>query len=263
MTKKPGRSAALQFRMLILNDLKALEIFNSVVEAQSVTKAAHRLGITSSTVSKKLGELEARMDCRLLNRSTRGMSMTESGALLYEHSMKIISEVEAAEAAIFGESSTPSGKIKIAAPSVFGAMHVAPHVAGFLKSFPKISVELDLSAKLTDMVEDGTDVAVRIISSNAIEANMRKLARNLRLLCAAPSYLRDHGTPDTPGDLAQHSCLMTNRGMALDHWPLVENGEVSRPRLTGPLTSDSRYFAAGYVRGCRRPERRPSGSNIA
>jgi DNA-binding transcriptional LysR family regulator len=89
------------------------------------------------------------------------------------------------------------------------------------------------------MVKSGTDVAVRTVSSQAMEAGMRVLCRNLRLLCAAPSYLEAHGAPRVPDDLVRHNCLVTNRGMALDHWPLISNGSIQRPRLAGPLTSDS------------------------
>jgi len=226
-------------KLLVLNDLKALEIFVSVVETQSVTKAATRLGITPSTVSKKLKELEDRTGSRLLSRSTRKMSVTQSGVLLYQHSVKIIDEIESAEVALSGTAQLPSGKVKVAAPAVFGVAHVARHMASFLRKFPNIRLELDLSPRVTDMVEDGTDVAVRIVSSAAMEANMQVLCRNLRVLCAAPSYLADRGTPRYPDDLVQHSCLVTARGSALDHWPLMQDGTVRRPRLAGPLTSDS------------------------
>jgi DNA-binding transcriptional LysR family regulator len=239
MAPKNMARTAEASKALVLNDLKALEIFASVVETQSVTKAAHRLGVTPSTVSKKLTELEACTGSRLLSRSTRRMSVTESGVLLYEHSIKILEEIEAAELAISGESTSPSGKVKVAAPAVFGVEHVAPHVASFLKKFPDIRLELDLSPQVTDMVESGTDAAVRIVSSHAMEANMRVICRNLRVLCAAPSYLAERGTPTRPDDLVKHRCLVTNRGMALDHWPLVLDGSIQRPRLSGPLTSDS------------------------
>ncbi len=236
---KKRRAAGAPSKALILNDLKALEIFVSVVETQSVTKAAHRLSLTPSTVSKKLGELEARTGSRLLNRSTRKMSITDSGALLYEHSIKILEEIESAEIAISGETTAASGKLKVAAPAVFGVAHVAPHVGGFLQAYPDIHLELDLSPQVTDMVKDGTDVAVRIISSHAMEAGMYMLCRNLRVLCAAPDYLKKRGAPLDPAELVNHSCLVTNRGMALDHWPLLLNGVIQRPRLSGPLTSDS------------------------
>lgn len=226
-------------RAVSLNDLRALQIFVAVVETQSVTKAALRLGITPSTVSKKLKELEAQTGSRLLSRSTRKMSVTESGMLLYEHSIRIVEEILSAEAAISGAGTSVSGKLKVVAPAVFGAVHVAPHVASFLRAFPDIQLELDLSTQVTDMVREGTDVAVRIVSSNAVEANMRVISRNLRVLCAAPAYLAEYGTPMDAGDLANHRCLMTNRGVALDHWPLLLNGSIQRTRLSGPLTSDN------------------------
>jgi DNA-binding transcriptional LysR family regulator len=239
MSQKAYDPPTLPPKALILNDLRALEIFVAVVETQGVTKAARRLGLTPSTVSKKLGELEASTGSRLLSRSTRKMSVTDSGVLLYEHSLRIIEEVESAEAAISQEGSSPSGKLKVAAPAVFGVMHVAPHISGFLKSYPNIRLELDLSAQVTDLVKDGTDIAVRIVSSQGMEANMQVIARNIRVLCAAPSYLEARGIPRCRSDLPNHNCLVTNRGMALDHWPLISNGETQRHRLSGSLTSDN------------------------
>lgn len=181
--------------------------FVQVVEGRSFSAAARRLGVTRSAVSRQVAALEDRLRARLLNRTTRRLSVTEAGAVYFEHCARILAEAAAAERALADLDEAPRGLLRINAPMSFGQAHLAPAVAGFLAAHPALKVELTLDDRVVDLVGEGYDVAVRIAELPPSTLVARKLAVNRRVLCASPAYLAHAGTPARPEDLTRHACL--------------------------------------------------------
>ena len=226
-------------RLSPLADLKAVEVFVSVIETQSLTKAARRLGIGVSTVSKKLSELEARAEARLLNRTTRKLYVTEMGKRLYERCLKITDEIEKAETELWEQSRAPSGRLRIAAPVVLGRTQIAPLLTPFLRRYPEIQIELALSPRTADLIEEGIDVAIRLVRADQIEHGMQRICPNQRVFCAAPGYLQECGEPTDPGTLSEHACLIARTNDTFDNWPYARGRSVGSVRVSGPLVSDN------------------------
>ncbi|KKC23924.1 LysR family transcriptional regulator [Sphingomonas sp. SRS2] len=226
-------------QMPVLSDLKALEIFVAIVETQSITNAARRLGITPSTVSKKLAELEGRTESQLVNRSTRRMAVTLTGKLLYDHGVKIIEQIETAERDIWQETHSPHGKLTVAASAEFGKLQIAPHLAEFLQQNPGIELAFDLSPRFTDVIEQGTDLAIQIKSPAKLTPEMIIIARDRQVFCASPAYIERYGAPATASELVARTCLLPTSHGPPSHWPALIEGKKSHIAISGPLTSNS------------------------
>jgi DNA-binding transcriptional LysR family regulator len=188
--------------------LAAMAVFARVVEEESFTAAAGELGLSKSAVSKQVGRLEDRLGVRLLNRTTRRISLTEAGAAFYERCRRMVAEAEAAEDAVMHLASAPRGLLRINAPMSFGLQHVVPALPLFLDSYPELHVDLVLNDRYVDLVEEGFDMGVRIgrLADSSLIA--RRLASSRRLVVAAPRYLERQGWPRTPRDLRDHDCLI-------------------------------------------------------
>jgi len=184
-----------------------MRCFVQVAELQSVTRAADQLNLAPSAVSRRLKDLEARLGAQLLTRTTRRMSLTEAGQVFYTRSQQILSDVAEAEAEVSDESHGLSGTLRVAAPLTFGVDHLSGLVADFLAEHPQLAVELDLSDRLADLVGEGFDLAVRIGTLRDSSLVARRLADVRMVLCAAPDFLRRHGTPADPQDLKRLPCL--------------------------------------------------------
>ncbi|MEQ9331889.1 LysR family transcriptional regulator [Thalassobaculum sp.] len=191
----------------MLDNLSAMASFARVVDEGSFSKAAIRLGLSKSAVSKQVARLEDRLGTRLLNRSTRRLALTEAGARLYERCQRIIAEAEAAEQEAGSMQTDPSGLLRITTGVSFGQLHLAQHLPALMERYPGLSVELVLNDRIVDMVEEGYDVALRIAELADSPLIARRLAPVRRILAASPAYLERRGTPATPGDLQDHSCL--------------------------------------------------------
>jgi DNA-binding transcriptional LysR family regulator len=179
------------------------------------------LKISKSAVSAHVQRLENRLGVRLLNRTTRRLSVTEAGAAYYRHCIRIIADAEAAEQAAIALQREPRGTLRISAPDSFGWMHVAPALSGFLKRYPDLAVEITLSPAHVNLVEEGFDLAIRIGVLQDSRLLVRKLAPSRIILCAAPAYLEDRGVPRKPEDLAQHNCICTAVPPWGGEWPQV------------------------------------------
>jgi len=188
--------------------LDDMMLFSTVVEKASFTKAAHTLGISKSIVSKRLTRLEKQLDARLLNRSTRKLSLTEVGNTLYEHCVRISEELEEAERSVSHLQAKPTGLLKIHSPLGFGHTHLVPAIAEFIKQYPDISVDLSLGGNMDNLIEGGYDLAIYIGQPPESNLICRQLARRGMRVCASPAYLKKHGTPPKPEDLKQHNCLI-------------------------------------------------------
>lgn len=194
---------------IVADPLFEMSVFSRVVGAGSLSAAARDLGVSTAVVSRKLAALESRLGVRLLHRTTRKLSLTDEGAAYHDACARILAEIDEADAAAAARRVEPQGVLKVALPASFGRGYIAPLVPQFAARFPKVKLALSLSDRVVNVVEEGYDLAVRIGELGDSSLAARRLAPNRRVVCASPEYLRKHGTPRTPEDLARHNCLTT------------------------------------------------------
>lgn len=213
-----------------------MEIFARVVTSGSMSQAGRDMGLSPAVVSKRLRRLEERLGTRLLQRTTRQISLTEAGQGFYERVVAILASIEEAEGFVARRSHLARGVLKISAPTSFGRMHIAPHLGTFLAANPDLAVDLELSDDFVDIVGGGFDLAVRIAELTDSSLVARRLAPIHRVLCAAPAYLERHGEPKSIAELARHACLAAANQ---DPWRLEgPDGPVS-VRASGPVRTNS------------------------
>jgi DNA-binding transcriptional LysR family regulator len=191
-----------------MDRLVAMEMFVRIVETGNFSAVARQLGTTQPTISKQLTALEQRLQTRLLNRSTRSISLTEAGAAYYERCRRILDEVREAEGALGKLQSALTGTLHVNASIGLGQIFLTPLLLKFQRQYPELAVELSLSDRYIDLVEEGADLAVRI--GRLADSNLvaRRLGSTRRIVVATPAYLAARGTPKRPEDLAHHSCLL-------------------------------------------------------
>jgi len=190
-----------------MDRLTSMSAFVMAAESGSYARAAERLDLSPQMVAKHVAALEHRLGARLLNRTTRRQSLTELGTAYYERCKHILSEAEAADSLAQIMNDTPRGKLKVSAPVTFGSYSLMPFVTDFLRHHPEVEIDLHLTDRFVDLVEEGYEVAFRIgpLANSSLTA--RPLAPYRLVACAAPNYLIERGTPQTPGDLENHECL--------------------------------------------------------
>ena len=219
-----------------MDSISGMITFARVVEANSFSEAARRLGISKSAVSKQIARLEDRLGARLLNRTTRRISPTEVGAAFYERCARIVAEVEEAELAVTRLQAEPRGVLRVNAPMSFGILHLAPAIAVFMKRYPDLEIDLTLNDRFVDLIDEGYDLAIRIGTMADSSLIARKLAPSRLVACAAPAYLRRHGLPATPRDLAEHDCLVYSLATVGDLWKFSDaDGKPQPVRVTARL----------------------------
>jgi len=214
--------------------------FARVVEARSFSEAARRLGLSKSAVSKQVARLENRLGARLLNRTTRRISPTEVGAALYERCSRIAAEVEEAEEAVMRLHAAPRGVLRVNAPMSFGHLHLAPAIAPFLERYPEVRIDLSLTDRFVDVIDEGFDVVIRIARLENSSLIARKLAPARRIVCASPDYVRRHGSPETPADLIRHDCILYANHSTQSEWCFEDpSGRRHTVRVDGRLRIDN------------------------
>ncbi|MES0871085.1 LysR family transcriptional regulator [Pseudovibrio sp. SCP19] len=194
-------------RLKRMDQISALPVFVMVVEHQGFAAAARELGVSKSAVSKRITLLEEHLGARLLNRSTRNVSLTEAGELYYARAVDALEAAKEAENAVAQMQGKPKGRLKINVPMTFGRLHIAPLIPKFLKLNPEISVDMIMDDRTVDLVDGGFDLAIRGGRLKDSSLIARKIAPCLNVLAASPQYLEEHGTPATPQDLQAHNCL--------------------------------------------------------
>ncbi len=190
-----------------MTNLGDLEIFASVVATGSMSLTGRALGFSPAVISKRIKRLEDRLGTRLLQRTTRQISLTEAGQGFYDRVLAILAGLEEAEAYIAGRSSQMHGTLKISAPTSFGRLHIAPHLKSFMQAHPGLALNLVLSDEFVDIVGSGFDLAIRIAELTDSSLVARRLAPVRRVLCASPAYIATHGMPQDIEDLRRHVCL--------------------------------------------------------
>ncbi|MBC2773100.1 LysR family transcriptional regulator [Rhizobium sp. AQ_MP] len=219
-----------------MTNLSDLEVFVRVIAAGSMSTAARDLGLSPAVVSKRIKRLEDKLGTRLLQRTTRQISLTEAGQGFHERVLTVLGGLEEAEAFASGRSSEVNGTLKISASTSFGRMHVAPHLKPFMEAHPDLAIHLVLSDEFTDIVGGGFDLAIRIAELNDSSLVARRLAPVRRVLCASPDYLAEHGTPETLDDLKRHRCLPAHNH---ESWRLEGPGGPVTLRPEGMLITNS------------------------
>jgi len=234
-----------------MNRLQAMTVFAKVVEQGSFARAAERLSISTSACSRQVAELEAHLGSRLLNRTTRRLSLTESGQGFYERCVQLLADLEDAELAAGEGVAKPRGTIRLTTAINFGVRHVSPAIGAFLAKYPEVKFDVSLSDRIVDLVEEGYDLAIRIGSAGGETVVARKLGEARMVACASPAYLKAHGAPGTPEDLARHRCLTYEYMPVRNVWPFRgKDGREHAVRVSGPLHSNNGdLLAAAAVAG--------------
>ena len=221
-----------------MNQLEDMRIFVETVQAQSFTAAADRLGLSKQFVSKRIAALEQRLGARLLVRSTRNQRVTDLGTAYFERAQRILQEVDAAEQMVLGRTATPRGTLRLSAPMSFGTLHLAPLVPVFMQREPQVSFELDLNDRTVDLIGEGYDMAVRIGALADSSLIARRISSMQLITCASPGYLRQHGEPTAPAQLAAHACLSYSHSRRND-WTYRVGERVHKVSVSGPLCSNN------------------------
>lgn len=201
-----------------MDKFREMQSFSAVVDAGSFVGAAEALDTSKAAVSRHVADLERRLGVRLLNRTTRKLSLTDDGHTFLRHCLEILAAIDEAEGELSSNSAEASGLLKISVPVTFGILHLAPLWGVFLAQHPKVTLDVSLSDRAVDLVEDGYDLAVRISRAPHPSLIGRRLASTRIVLCASPQYLKRRGTPRHPADLASHDIISYTYWSTRDEW---------------------------------------------
>lgn len=204
-----------------MDTIDGMQTVVAVVETGSFTAASERLGLSKALVSKYVGQMERILGTRLFNRSTRRLSLTEAGENYYERVLPLLDEFAELQDSVRGEQNEPTGRLKISMPVSFGEMFLAPLLPTFLQRYPQLKIDLQLTYRRIDMLEEGVDLVIRIGSVDDSNLIAKQINRFPLTLCASPAYLEQHGCPTTPEQLAEHTCIVDSNFRVGHHWPLT------------------------------------------
>ncbi|MGZ9043343.1 MAG: LysR family transcriptional regulator [Telluria sp.] len=218
-----------------MGQFRQISTFVEVVARGSLSAAARAEGIAPAMIGRRLDALEARLGVKLLQRTTRKLALTNEGAAFLEDCQRILAELEEAESAVAERSARASGHLLVSAPAGFGRQHVAPLLPSFLSEHRDVTINLNLTDRLVDVVGEGIDVAIRISGMTDSSLVGVKLADNQRVLVASPAYLRRCGTPGTLDDLAKHNCLAISSEGSQRGWSFSDNGKIVTLKVAGNM----------------------------
>ena len=219
-----------------MNKFQEMQAFVAVVDNASFVRAADALNTSKAAISRQVGDMEQRLGVRLLNRTTRKLSLTDDGQMFYLRCNDLLNGLKEAESLLIIRSGEPSGHLRISAPVTFGISYLAPLWGNFLQEYPKVTMEVSLSDRTIDLVEDGFDLAIRISRAPHPTFIARKLASTKMVFCASPTYLKRHGIPEYPKDLVEHNVISYSYWTSKDDWEFTDKaGKVevvkTRPRF--------------------------------
>jgi len=220
----------------LLNDMM---LFVRVVNCNSFTAAAKQMKLSKSIVSKRISRLEQNLKVRLLNRSTRKLSLTEAGQVFFGRCSRISEDVEAAELEVMYTHKTPKGWIRITAPLSFGYLHISPAIADFIKEYPKVKIDLHLSDHPVDLIEESYDIGIRLGKLEDSNLIAKRLAARTMFVCGSPKYFKEHGIPEHPTDLVNHDCFIYEVPLIGDEWRFTVDGHDSIVKVHGSMMSNN------------------------
>ncbi len=217
-----------------MNSGSEFQVFAHVVDSGSFAGAAKMLNVTRSAVCRRVDGLERRLGVRLLDRTTRRLSLTEAGETLYRRAQTILTQIAEAEFVVSEYGGEPRGTLRITSPIMIGLHRLIPILPEFLGLHPNIKVHLDLSDDVVDLALADHDVGLRWGAPKDSAAIITKIAASRQIVCAAPAYLERHGTPETPQDLLRHNCLLMSRlGLLSNEWSFVVDGRPLKLKVQG------------------------------
>lgn len=231
-----------------MDGLSDLSFFALLIKRGSLAGAAQELGVTPPAVSKHLAAIEARLRVRLLNRTTRRMSLTPEGETYLTEGERLVADLEALERKISGGSLVPQGLLRISATLGFGRRHLTPQLSRFALRYPEVDVQLHLTDRPVNLVEQGFDMAIRFGEQPDARITARKLASNRRFLCAAPAYLAAHGTPAAPRELQGHSCIVLRESdETFGSWHFSNGTKQETVKVRGQLSTNDGEAALAWA----------------
>jgi len=234
------------------DEISDLRLLTQVVAAGSLTAAAERLDSSLPAVSRRLAALESRLGVRLIDRNARRFNLTEEGTLLHERALRILAEVDEAEAEAGSKGSQIAGRLRIGAPLQIGREKIAPLIATFALAHPKVRVELVLTDADLDVADEDLDIMLRLQMPTSPNLVVRRVLAGRRVVCASPDYVKRHGLPAQPEDLRSHNCMTLIRGRRrIDRWLFERDGQRFDVQVRGTLTStNSDVIHAWALAGC-------------
>ncbi|WP_299652023.1 LysR family transcriptional regulator [uncultured Tateyamaria sp.] len=227
-----------------MRKLDGLAEFCAVVTEGGFTRASETLGVSTSFISRRVAELEARLGVRLLHRTTRSVNLTDIGALYYERANVILDDIATLETDLAEQQNLVKGRVRVAAAGLFGETWVTEQLSEFASQHPQIEVELNITERLVDLIREGFDLAVRYGMPDDQDLVVRKIGKRRIKVCASPSYLERTGLPDTPRDLSAHTCLAAPG----QRWMFREGGAAFEVKVSGRWSSNN---AAALVKACK------------
>ncbi|TXI03306.1 MAG: LysR family transcriptional regulator [Rhizobium sp.] len=235
-----------------MDRLRAFEVFATVVARGSFVRAADALDTSPANVTRYINELEAYLGTRLLNRSSRKLSLTESGEILHDRCRLILEEVAEAESQTSATTTRPRGRLRINVPVSFGILHLAPLWPKFMEKYPEVELDIVLADRVVDLVEEGFDLGIRISRGGSSSYSARKLASSRNIVCASPGYLLQRPAPRHPADLADHACLGYTYAQTADEWHFVDaQGDKHSVKVRYAMhTNNGDTARAAAIMGC-------------
>jgi len=224
-----------------VDKLTSMNVFVRVARGGSFASGARELGISRAMATKHIMQLEGSLGTRLFNRTTRSLSLTDVGASYLERCQQVLLDVEEMEAAVTHLQTEPRGLLKISAPPVIGATHIARAVAEFLKIYPDLTVDMVLQSSPGDLIEEGIDLAIYLGALDDTSMVARKLASSSLVVCGSPDYLAKHGIPQTPEELANHSCLVNWAIAPRNKWQFKSETGVKIINVNGRMQSNAAH----------------------
>ena len=222
-----------------MDRVTSLSVFAKVVESSSFAAAARHFGLSPAMVSKHILSLEERLGARLLNRTTRQVSPTEIGREFYERATRILADLDEAEQAASALQATPKGLLRLNGPLSFGIRHLAPAIIDYLAACPEAAIDVTLSDRVVDLVDEGFDLAIRIARLADSSLIARRITPCRIVACAAPAYLKKHGAPRRPADLTAHNCLGYSYAALRNEWRFTGPDGAESVRIAGRLNANN------------------------
>ncbi|MCH8846292.1 MAG: LysR family transcriptional regulator, partial [Proteobacteria bacterium] len=221
-----------------MDKLTSMQVFEKVAKHNSFSAAAENMGLSKAMVSKHIASLENSLDVLLLNRTTRRLSLTESGVAYLERIKHILADIEETELAVSKLSSEPRGTLKLTAPTSFGSFHLARAISGYQRIYPDVQIEMVLTERLYDLVEDRFDLAIHVGHLDDSSLVAKRLASARMVVCGSPAYFKKYGIPETPEDLVDHKCLIFSPRTPANEWSFKKDNKQFHVRVSGDIRSN-------------------------